>query len=83
MSANKELKKDIVAEIVEKVKSANSIVLVNYQGLTVEQDTELRNKFRASNVDYKVYKNRLLKIAFFLFLLVIADWILLKTNSVK
>lgn len=64
MSANRELKKDVVAEIVERLQKAKSIVLVNYQGLTVEQDTELRNKFRASNVEYKVYKNRLLKIAF-------------------
>lgn len=64
MSANQELKKDIVAEIKERVQNANSVVLVEYKGLTVEQDTELRNEYRKNGVDYKVYKNRLLKIAF-------------------
>ena len=64
MSANQELKKNVVTEIKEKIQKANSIVLVEYKGLTVEQDTELRNEYRKSGVDYKVYKNRLLKIAF-------------------
>lgn len=64
MSTNREIKEQAVEEIVNKIKDANSIVLVDYKGLTVAQDTELRNKFRASNVEYKVYKNRLLKIAF-------------------
>ena len=64
MSQNQELKKDVVAEIKERVQKANSVVLVEYKGLTVEQDTELRNEFRKSNCEYKVYKNRLLKIAF-------------------
>ena len=64
MSLNQDLKKNVVAEIKEKIQNASSIVLVEYKGLTVEQDTELRNEFRKNNVDYKVYKNRLLKIAF-------------------
>ena len=64
MSQNQELKKDVVAEIKERVQKANSVVLVEYKGLTVEQDTELRNAFRSNNCEYKVYKNRLLKIAF-------------------
>lgn len=64
MSLNQDLKKNVVAEIKEKVQNANSVVLVDYKGLTVEQDTELRNEFRKNGVDYKVYKNRLLKIAF-------------------
>ena len=63
MSQNQELKKDVVAEIKERVQKANSIVLVDYKGLTVEQDTELRNEFRKSNCEYKVYKNRLFKKA--------------------
>mgnify|MGYP004687543951 FL=1 len=46
MSANKNLKEQIVAEIVDRVKDAQSVVLVEYKGLTVEQDTALRNKFR-------------------------------------
>ena len=64
MSLNQDLKKNVVAEIKEKVQNANSIVLVDYKGLNVEQDTALRNEFKKNNVDYKVYKNRLLKIAF-------------------
>ena len=64
MSQNQELKKDVVSEIKERIQKANSVVLVEYKGLTVEQDTELRNEFRKNNCEYKVYKNRLLKIAF-------------------
>ena len=63
MSDNRELKNGIVAEIKERVKNAKSVVLVDYKGLTVEQDTALRNKFRANGCDYRVYKNRLIKIA--------------------
>lgn len=64
MSQNQELKKDVVNEIKARVQNAKSVVLVDYKGLTVEQDTELRNEFRKNNCEYKVYKNRLLKIAF-------------------
>ncbi len=63
MSANQDLKKEVVQEIKAKAEKAKSIVLVDYKGLTVEQVTELRNKFRDAGVDYKVYKNRLIKIA--------------------
>ncbi len=63
MSENRELKNGIVAEIKERLQNAKSVVLVDYKGLTVEQDTELRNKFRASGCEYRVYKNRLIKIA--------------------
>jgi large subunit ribosomal protein L10 len=64
MSANQELKKEVVQEIKDKIKDSKSIILVKYKGLTVEQDTEFRNNFRSNQVNYKVYKNRLLKIAF-------------------
>lgn len=64
MSANQELKKEVVQEIKAKAKDAKSIVLVDYKGLTVGQVTELRNRFRDAGAEYKVYKNRLLKIAF-------------------
>ena len=64
MSLNQELKKNVVSEIKEKIQNAKSVVLVDYKGLNVEQDTELRNEFKKNGVDYKVYKNRLLKIAF-------------------
>ena len=61
--AIRELKEKQVAEIKEMITKANSFVLVDYKGLTVAQDTELRNKYRANGVKYVVLKNRLLKIA--------------------
>ncbi len=62
--AKVELKQPIVAEISETVKDAESVVLVDYLGLTVEQDTQLRRKLREENVSYKVYKNTLMNFAF-------------------
>ncbi len=64
MSANFENKKLVVSEIEELAKNAKSIVLVDYRGLTVSQVTELRNSARNAGCVYKVYKNRLMKIAF-------------------
>lgn len=43
--------------LVGKLKNANAGVLVDYSGITVEQDTKLRASFRKSGVEYKVYKN--------------------------
>jgi large subunit ribosomal protein L10 len=63
MSSNLENKKAIVEEIKTKFETAQSAVVVDYRGLTVEEVTELRNKFREANVEYKVYKNNLVKIA--------------------
>ncbi len=63
LSTIKDLKIEKVAEIKEKLQKANSFVLVDYQGLTVAEDTALRNEFRKNGVSYHVYKNRLLKIA--------------------
>ena len=60
MSENLEKKKLVVAEIQEKLDRAKSTVLVDYIGLTVEEVTELRNKFRAENVEFKVYKNAMI-----------------------
>lgn len=57
-------KKQVVSDITEKIKSAKSVVLVEYKGLTVEKDTELRNKCREAGVEYKVYKNTLMRFAF-------------------
>ncbi|MCI8595310.1 MAG: 50S ribosomal protein L10 [Clostridia bacterium] len=54
-----EQKAQQVEEIVEKVKKSKSIVLVDYRGLTVAQDTEMRVSMRKAGVDYKVLKNRL------------------------
>ena len=64
MSANFENKKVVVSEIEELAKNAKSIVLVDYRGLTVAQATELRNEVRNAGGVYKVYKNRLMKLAF-------------------
>jgi len=59
-----EQKKQVVSDITEKFKSAKSVVLVEYNGLTVEKATELRNKCRDAGVEYKVYKNTLMRFAF-------------------
>ena len=59
--AKVELKQPIVDEIINNVKDAESVVLVNYSGLTVEQDTQLRKQLREAGVVYKVYKNTLVK----------------------
>lgn len=58
-----EQKKVVVAELTEKVKSAQSLILADYRGLTVEQDTALRNALRAAGVEYKVVKNTLTALA--------------------
>ncbi|MBQ8281106.1 MAG: 50S ribosomal protein L10 [Lachnospiraceae bacterium] len=62
--AKVELKAPIIEEIKGYVADAKSVVLVDYRGLTVEQDTTLRKAFRESGVVYKVYKNTYLKMAF-------------------
>ncbi len=51
-----------VKEIEDKFDRAQCIVLANYQGIDVEEDTQLRKLMREAGVDYKVYKNRLVKI---------------------
>lgn len=55
--AKVEIKAPIVAEISECIKDAQSMVVVDYRGLTVEQDTQLRKSLREAGVTYKVYKN--------------------------
>ena len=62
--AKVELKQPIVAAIVEDVKDAQSIVLVDYRGITVEEDTELRKQLREAGIIYKVCKNTMMKRAF-------------------
>ncbi len=58
------LKKPIVDEISAHIKDAQSVVLVDYRGLTVEQDTQLRKKLREEGIVYKVYKNTFMNFAF-------------------
>ena len=62
--AKVELKQPIVAEISENIKDAQSVVLVDYRGLTVEQDTKLRKICRENGGTYKVYKNTMMNFAF-------------------
>ena len=61
--AKVELKKPIVDEISAAVKDAQSVVLVDYRGLTVEQDTQLRKQLREAGITYKVYKNTMMNFA--------------------
>jgi large subunit ribosomal protein L10 len=59
-----ELKKPVVEEISAGIKDAQTVVLVDYRGLTVEQDTQLRKNLREAGVTYKVYKNTMMNFAF-------------------
>ena len=62
--AKVELKKPVVEEIAGNVRDAQSVVLVDYRGLTVEQDTQLRKQLREAGITYKVYKNTMMNFAF-------------------
>ena len=64
MSANFEAKKAVVEEIKEKIRASKSVVLVQYDRLTVSEVTDLRNRFRNASSEYKVYKNTLVRKAF-------------------
>ena len=58
-----EQKEKLVAELAESIKNAQSGVLVNYCGITVEKDTALRAELRKNGVSYKVIKNTYIKRA--------------------
>ncbi len=58
-----EQKKQVVADLIEKLKNAQAGVIVDYRGLTVEEDTDLRRKLREAGVEYKVVKNTLTRFA--------------------
>ena len=58
-----ESKKQVVAELKEKINGSVAGVLVDYKGLTVEEDTDLRKKLREAGVEYKVIKNTLISLA--------------------
>ena len=64
MSASKEARVELSKVIKQKIQDAKSVVFVKFNGLTVAEDTELRREFRKNNVEYKVYKNTLIKYAF-------------------
>jgi len=58
-----EQKKAEVEALAQKLKEAKSIVLADYRGLTVEQDTKLRRALREAGVEYKVIKNTIISFA--------------------
>lgn len=62
--AKVELKQPVVDEIKSLVSDAASVVLVKYQGITVEEDTKLRKECREAEVSYKVFKNTMMNFAF-------------------
>ena len=62
--AKVELKQPVIEEISAHIKDAQSVVLVDYRGLTVEQDTRLRKQLREAGITYKVYKNTMMNFAF-------------------
>ena len=61
--AKVELKQPVVDEIKALLDGAETSVVVDYRGLTVAQDTELRKKLREAGVVYKVYKNTMIRFA--------------------
>ena len=62
--AKVELKAPVVQSIVNDITDAASVLIVNYRGITVEQDTELRKQLREAGIIYKVCKNTMMKRAF-------------------
>ncbi len=61
--AKVELKQPVVNEIKELFDGAETAVVVDYRGITVAQDTELRKKLREAGISYKVYKNTMIRFA--------------------
>ena len=61
--AKVELKQPVVEETKELLDGAASAVLVEYRGITVEDDTKLRKEFREAGITYKVYKNTMIRFA--------------------
>jgi large subunit ribosomal protein L10 len=61
--AHLEQKQAVVEEISEKLVKASSVVVIDYIGISVDQANSMRNKLRDAGVDYKVYKNTLVKRA--------------------
>lgn len=63
LSPMQQQKREIVEQLKEKIQNAHSFVILDYKGLTVAQDTELRSDFRKNNVEYSVLKNTLFRKA--------------------
>jgi large subunit ribosomal protein L10 len=56
-------KKEMVEQLVEKIKASKAVVLADYRGLTVEEDTNLRSELRKSGIEYRVVKNSIMRFA--------------------
>ncbi|MFH2105460.1 MAG: 50S ribosomal protein L10 [Parcubacteria group bacterium] len=63
MAKTKQQKKEIIAGLTDKLNKAKSVVLTNYQGLSVGEVTELRQQMHEQAVDYSIVKNTLLKVS--------------------
>lgn len=61
---NIDQRKAYVADVVGKIENSSSIVLVDYRGINVEQDTAMRKALREAGVEYRVIKNSALSRAF-------------------
>lgn len=57
------LKQQVVSEIKDAIQNSKSVSIVEYRGLNVEEVSDLRNKYRAEGVSYKVFKNTMVKLA--------------------
>ena len=60
---NIEQRKAYVAEVKQKIENASSVVVVDYRGINVEQDTAMRRALREAGVEYSVVKNTMLRLA--------------------
>ncbi len=58
-----ESKKAVVSTLSGKIKEATSVVFIDYKGINVAQDTELRKQFREAGVEYSIVKNTLTRFA--------------------
>lgn len=56
-------KQAVVDEIKQQIEDSHSVTLVEFKGLSVADVTELRNKYREAGVDYKIYKNTMVRLA--------------------
>ena len=57
-------KREVIDEIIGKIKDAKSVTLVEFNGMDVKEITDLRTDFRKANTEYKVYKNTMMRFAF-------------------
>jgi len=64
LSENLKAKELVVEEIKTKIQASKSVVIINFSGLTVNEDTAFRNEFRKIGAEYKVLKNTLIRKAF-------------------